>query len=381
MSHRLFLIFLLTAVSALAQTPAEWVNEGVRFFKNARYQEAEQAFQRAVSLNPGAIEPHLYLGTVFMTQWIPGADSRENGEMAHKAQAEFETVLRLDPKNLVALQSLASLAFHGGGSTRDAAEKARKLDEATEWNRRILAVEAQNRDAYYNLGVITWMKFYPELSASRVRLGMRPEDPGPLRDLNTRQDLRARFGDIVDEGLRNLQKALEIDPEFGDAMAYMNLLIRERADLRDTVEDYRSDVQTADAWVQKALETKRSQSSRTKWFERAPPPPPPPPSVNQPPTPAKIRIGGNVQAANLVRKVDPVYPPQARQARIQGSVRFEVVIGKDGRVLHAQLTTGHPLLVSSALEAVKQWIYRPTLLNGEPVEVITTIEVPFVLEP
>jgi TonB family protein len=96
-------------------------------------------------------------------------------------------------------------------------------------------------------------------------------------------------------------------------------------------------------------------------------------------TPKRLRIGGNVQATNLITKVTPKYPPEAKAARIQGTVRLSVVIGKDGHVLDVQLVAGDPLLVGSAEEAVWQWIYRPTLLNGNPVEVITQVDVNYTL--
>jgi len=96
-------------------------------------------------------------------------------------------------------------------------------------------------------------------------------------------------------------------------------------------------------------------------------------------TPQRIRVGGNVQAANLINQVRPVYPPLAKQARISGTVELSAIIGKDGRVQDLKVVRGHPLLVQSALDAVKNWIYKPTLLNGEPVEVSTTIDVNFTL--
>ena len=95
--------------------------------------------------------------------------------------------------------------------------------------------------------------------------------------------------------------------------------------------------------------------------------------------PTRIRVGGNVQAMNLVSKVTPVYPPLAKQARIQGTVRFTAIIGKDGHIENLELVSGHPLLVTAAQEAVRQWVYKPTLLNGEPVEVVTQIDVNFTL--
>lgn len=97
------------------------------------------------------------------------------------------------------------------------------------------------------------------------------------------------------------------------------------------------------------------------------------------PIPQRIRVGGNVQSANLIRKVTPLYPPLAKQARVQGTVRFTAIIGKDGLVESLQLMDGHPLLVEAARDAVQQWQYKPTLLNGNPVEVITQIDVNFTL--
>jgi protein TonB len=108
-------------------------------------------------------------------------------------------------------------------------------------------------------------------------------------------------------------------------------------------------------------------------------PPPPPVKEEKKATPSRIRVGGNVQQANLIRKVTPLYPPLAKQARIQGVVRFTAIIGKDGTIQNLQLVSGHPLLVEAAKQAVSQWQYKPTLLNGDPVEVVTTIEVNFTL--
>jgi protein TonB len=112
----------------------------------------------------------------------------------------------------------------------------------------------------------------------------------------------------------------------------------------------------------------------------AAPPPPPPKEKPKPKPPQRIRVGGNVQSARLVNQPKPVYPPLARQARIQGTVRFNAIIGKDGRIANLTLVNGHPLLVPAATSAVKQWVYKPTLLNGEPVEVVTVIDVNFTLQ-
>lgn len=108
----------------------------------------------------------------------------------------------------------------------------------------------------------------------------------------------------------------------------------------------------------------------------AAPPPPPPPKAS---TPKRIRVGGQVEAARLIFQPRPEYPPLAKMARIQGSVRLEAIISRDGTIQDLKVLSGHPLLVKSALEAVQRWRYQPTLLNGEAVEVITEIDVNFTL--
>jgi len=101
-------------------------------------------------------------------------------------------------------------------------------------------------------------------------------------------------------------------------------------------------------------------------------PPPPKPKT-------RTVVGGNVMAARIINRVQPVYPPLARQTRIQGTVKLHAIIAKDGTIQNLEVIAGHPLLVQAALDAVRQWRYQPTLLNGEPVEVDTTIDVIFSL--
>jgi TonB family protein len=95
--------------------------------------------------------------------------------------------------------------------------------------------------------------------------------------------------------------------------------------------------------------------------------------------PARIRVGGNVQQTKLVFQSRPAYPVEAKQARIQGVVKLNATIAKDGTIQHLEVISGHPLLIPAALEAVKQWVYQPTLLNGQPVEVMTEVDVNFTL--
>jgi protein TonB len=102
--------------------------------------------------------------------------------------------------------------------------------------------------------------------------------------------------------------------------------------------------------------------------------PPPPKAAVQ-----RIRLGGNVLQAKLISEPMPTYPPLARQARIQGNVVLHAIISKDGHVEQLSVISGHPLLIQAALDAVRQWRYQPTMLNGDPVEVDTTITVTFTM--
>ena len=104
----------------------------------------------------------------------------------------------------------------------------------------------------------------------------------------------------------------------------------------------------------------------------APPPPPPPP--------APVRVGGNIKAPQKIKDVKPVYPPIAQSARVQGVVIIEATIGPDGHVTDAKVLRSVPLLDQAALDAVRQWVFTPTLLNGVPVPVIMTVTVNFTLQ-
>ena len=115
-----------------------------------------------------------------------------------------------------------------------------------------------------------------------------------------------------------------------------------------------------------------------------PPPPPKPPvkpaEVKKPAEPtAPVRVSLGAQEAKIIRRIIPAYPALAKQVRVQGSVRLLGVISRDGTIEQLQVISGHPLLVKAAVDAVKQWLYRPTLLNGQPIEVSAPIEVNFIL--
>jgi tetratricopeptide (TPR) repeat protein len=165
--------------------------------------------------------------------------------------------LEQDPKNEIATESLASLNYTEAGGIPDLDAKIKKLDEAEQWYTKLTELNPKKKEAFYSLGVIAWAKWYPALQAARNGLKMKQEDPGPLKDKKVRDDLRAKYGAMIDDGLKNLQTAIDLDGNYDDAMAYVNLLYRERADLADSKLAYDQDIQSADNWLQKALDTRK----------------------------------------------------------------------------------------------------------------------------
>jgi TonB family protein len=384
--RKFWLVFLCETAIVFSQAPPtpNYLNEGVAAFKAGKYAQAIELFQQAVNGSPSDPTPHMYLAAAYVQQLNPGLDTPENQQLATNAERELQAVLGIQPDNMQAMQSLATLHYNRSQGKKDLSEKARALDDSAYWYRKITGAQPDHKIAHYSLGVIAWAKFYPELMQARTKLKMRPETPGPLSDAGMRADLRSRFGHVVEEGVRNLQRALEIDPAYDDAMAYLNLLYRERADLAESAADYQRDVQLADSLVKRALETKRTKAQNQN-AQRGPqntsvPPPPPPASGGPAAVPTQIRVGGAVQAGKLLDQPQPEYPPLALQARIQGTVRFTATILKDGTMGNLQLQSGHPLLAPSAVDAAKRYRYQPTLLNGEPVEVITELDVNFSLQ-
>jgi len=239
------------------------LNKGVQAFRNAKYADSVQFFQRAIELDPTYPTARLYLATAYMSQYIPGAESPENLAFAENASKNFLAVLNENPKDTTALKSLASLAYQQANGAISTDERLRRLDKAAEWYQKLADVDANEKEAFYSLGVISWAKFYPAWMAARNKLGMRPETPGPIKDKKVRAELQEKYSEVISTGMKNLERALQIDKEYDEAMAYLNLLYRERADVSEDEAGYKKDTDTADMWMSKALETRKIKAERT----------------------------------------------------------------------------------------------------------------------
>jgi len=250
--------FLAIATTGCAKLRARnELNKGVQAFKSAKYPEAVDRFKEAVRLDPTFRTARLYLATAYMSQYIPGAESEDNSKMAAAAKEHFLKVLDEDPKNDVALASMASLNFNEAQAVRDLAHKVKKLEEAQEWYKKLSEANPRNKEAFYSLGVIAWTKAYAALGSAKAAIGMKAEDPVPIKDRKLREELRASYWGIIADGMKNLETSLALDSDYDDAMAYLSLLYRQRADLADSMDDYRKDSATADDWLQKTLTTRK----------------------------------------------------------------------------------------------------------------------------
>jgi tetratricopeptide (TPR) repeat protein len=227
------------------------LNKGVQAFRSGAYPVAVEHFKLAVSLDPTYPNSRAYLATSYMMQYIPGAESEDNIKMATQAHNEFLKVLELDPKNANAIAAIAQLYFN-----------EKKLDESRDWFNKLIATNPNDKTGYYTIGVIAWMKTYKPRMTARAELGMRPDDPGPIRDKKVREQLKAQNMPFIEEGMQALTKAVAIDKEYEDAMTYLNLLYRERADLADTVDAHKKDTAEADSWLDKTMQTKKIKAAR-----------------------------------------------------------------------------------------------------------------------
>lgn len=230
------------------------LNQGVIAFKAGNYSQAADHFKTAIDQDPDLPAARVYLATAYVQQYVPGSDTPDNKKFADAAMKEFETVLSSNPDpqyKLLATQSIANLYY-----------QQKDFPNAANWEHKVIQLDPKNKEAYYTLGVIAWTDFIQPDREARNQLGMKPEDPGPLKDPKVREQLKAKFWQPLTDGIDDEKKALQIDPEYENAMAYANLLIRYRADLDDSKEQYQSDIKEADSWVQKNLDTMKMKAAR-----------------------------------------------------------------------------------------------------------------------
>lgn len=229
------------------------LNKGVQSYKGARYEEAIEHFKNAVSFDPQLSVARLYLATAYAQQYIPGADTPENNKFAEQAIDEFKKVLDQNPpreSRVASQKGIASLYFN-----------MKKMDDAKQWHQKVIQEDPNDPETYYSIGVIDWTIAYQRDQKERADLGMSPI--AVLKDKKVCERLRGQNEQIVKEAIDVLNKALELRPDYDDAMAYMNLMYRQKADIEcDSDEQRMADLKTADDWVDKTMATKKQKQEK-----------------------------------------------------------------------------------------------------------------------
>jgi tetratricopeptide (TPR) repeat protein len=229
------------------------LNKGVQAYRNAQFQPAIVYFKNAVQLDPSLLNARLYLATAYAQQYIPGGDSPENAKIAEQAIDSFEDVMKMDPGNTTAIASIAQIYYN-----------QKKFDKAKEYQQRRLAIEPNNPEPYYWIGVLDWATCFPRAQTVRkdhnIDMPKNPAHPDVLDPIpdKYREDLAAQNGPLVDEGVKALTKAIELKPNDFDTMAYLNLMYRQKSEIDPDAGSRQADLKSAESWVEKALATKKA---------------------------------------------------------------------------------------------------------------------------
>jgi tetratricopeptide (TPR) repeat protein len=225
------------------------LNKGVQAFKNARYEEAVDHFQTAIKLDPSSEDAKLYLATAYSYQVVPNLDTPENLTLAQKALDGFEAVLAKNPNDLTALEQIASID-----------RNIKKMDDAKLYERKVIALDPNNAEAYYTIGVVDWMQAYKGAVAILAADGLTDDGNGNVKKTKGAcQKLQAANTAVVTEGLEALEKAVSINPTYEEAMTYLNLMNRRKADLECGDDAARkADLAQADEWTQKSMGARKA---------------------------------------------------------------------------------------------------------------------------
>jgi tetratricopeptide (TPR) repeat protein len=241
---------VLTAAGCDRLRARDQLNKGVAAYKNARYEQAIENFKNAVALDDSLKNAKLYLATAYAQQYIPGVDSPENLQNATSAIDQYKSVLQQDPKNVNSIKGIAYLYL-----------QMKKFEDAKDYYRKAVALDPNDPEAYYSVGVIDWTQAYQPRMEERAKIGLRPDEP--LKDKKLCAKLRDENGNVIQDGLDNLNKAIQLRQDYDDAMAYLNLLYREKADREcDQPEQRASDLKTADEWVDKTMAAKKAKAQK-----------------------------------------------------------------------------------------------------------------------
>ena len=314
------------------------------------------------------------------------------GIVVDESTREAELVKRIaaSPTDITAYQQLAKLQENRGAMAEAEATLLKARTIAPKQKPLLVALAG-----FYN----RHGNFDKTMEALETAERLEPNDPAGAQLVAThywekafkdRQLLPADAHRYLTSGIAATDRALAVKPDYIDALIYKNLLLRMKANLESDPFLKQQLIAEADVLRNRALELNKGRTAigpsgaGVPLGAPPPPPPPPPPPSDAAPLPSgltPVRVGGNIKAPAKVRDVRPAYPFEAQTARIQGVVIIAATIDVDGRVYNARVLRSVPALDDAALEAVRQWEFAPTEVEGVRVPVIMTVTVNFTLAP
>jgi len=253
------MLILTVGVSGCNKLKArDLLNKGVNAFKAGQSDAAIEDFKRSTELDPSLMMARVYLATAYASLYIPGAPSPENKARGDQAITEFKNILEIDPNNLTAIDGIGSLLFQMAG-TPPVNEKG--FEESKTFHQRHIQIKPDDPEPYYWIGVIDWTLAWRGNAAMRLdynknNIKKQVHDDQPL-PAPVRTDYTAKYGPLVDEGIADLQKAISLKPDYDDAMAYLGLLYRRKADMVESADERASLEKQADDLLEKIKEIKQ----------------------------------------------------------------------------------------------------------------------------
>src|SRR5579862_1394074 len=252
------LLALFSSVGCDKLRARDQLNKGVESYKNNHYEQAIDHFQQAVHLDPSLINARMYLATAFVSQYIPGVDSPDNLRTAQQAIDEYQRVIDANPAREQKVNAAKGIAY--------LYLNEKKWDDAKKYYRMASDLDPNDPEPYYSIGVIDWTAAYQPRMEERAKLGMKPEENLNAKNKDQKKvcdELKVKNTPAIQEGIDSLNKAIQLRPDYDDAMAYMNLMYRERGDVEcDDLASRAEDLKTADHWVDETLRVKKAKADK-----------------------------------------------------------------------------------------------------------------------
>ncbi len=251
-------VLFISRASAFPQTSDDELRLGVAAYKQSKYKDALEHFEKACQLDPANVDAQMYLATSYWSQYIPSADTDDNPSIADRAIEHYQRVLDLSSDNRKKVNSAKGIAY--------LYLNMKKWDDARMYYHMASDLDPNDPETYYSMGVIDWSVCYQPRMEARAKLGMRPDQHFRAKNPEQRRlcdELNAKSWTTIEDGISNLDKAIQLRPDSDDAMAYMNLMYRERADLEcHDVAAQNRDLKAADLWVDKTIAVKRAKAEK-----------------------------------------------------------------------------------------------------------------------